>query len=587
MKKFLLFNILVLFAIPSFASLRQSEYRWRNDNGDEISATWKAASNTPVYLTDETEIIRLRLEFDNINDVGLSSLLDQYLYYSKDGGSTWVQITNSELNDFKMVNSSFVAHGSGTTNLMGTGLGTFITGVIVSDETPDLSFDLFDGQRTEIEWVIQPTVNCESLVTYLFEMFYWEASGIQAVLHTDFNCENPEVTINPVFERCGPGRFDLEVTSATEDLGVNWWDSPAEGTLIGTGATFITPEYAANTTIYMEAYSGGCFNERIPIELIVRDVPEFDINIEDGVYCAFNNKFSIGITPEQASSSYLWSNGATAPSINIPPSFGEDVQYWVEVENEWGCKKSDTVDIVVNPSPNVDLGPDTVVCEGSSILLDAGSEGTDFYWNNGETTQIIEIDESGGYSVLVTNEYGCMGTDTLSVAMEGFAPTIEGITVDNLGPNTFQFTPFLPMYVISYLWDFGDGTATTTAFNPTHSYLEPGTYLITLEVSSTCGQREYYTYTTIVQSVDNYELSQNNLKIYPIPATQLLNISTVGGLKMNQLTVINILGQEAIHMDLNQLETYQLDVSNLASGVYQIKIESDKGILIRKFNITK
>ena len=34
-----------------------------------------------------------------------------------------------------------------------------------------------------------------------------------------------------------------------------------------------------------------------------------------------------------------------------------------------------------------------------------------------------------------------------------------------------------------YLWDFGDGTATSTAFEPTHTYTNPGTYNVTLIAS--------------------------------------------------------------------------------------------------------
>ena len=41
------------------ASLRHAEYRWRNDDGDEASATWKAASNTPIFVEDMDEVVRL------------------------------------------------------------------------------------------------------------------------------------------------------------------------------------------------------------------------------------------------------------------------------------------------------------------------------------------------------------------------------------------------------------------------------------------------------------------------------------------------------------------------------------------------
>ena len=53
----------------------------------------------------------------------------------------------------------------------------------------------------------------------------------------------------------------------------------------------------------------------------------------------------------------------------------------------------------------------------------------------------------------------------------GFTTTIAGLTVDFSNTTT---------NAAGYSWDFGDGTAVSTATSPRHTYTAPGTYLVTL-----------------------------------------------------------------------------------------------------------
>lgn len=330
----------------------------------------------------------------------------------------------------------------------------------------------------------------------------------------------------------------------------------------------------------------GCVSDRVPVIAYVRDTPYVQIDVEDGTYCLFNNQYIIPTSPEQpAGTTLLWSTGDTEEDITVTGPVTSEM-YWVEATNEWGCTNSDTVVLTLNPSPEVDLGPDVAVCEGSVVVLDAGDDGDSYYWNTSETTQIIEVNDGGDYIVLVTNSYDCMSSDTIHVTVEGFAPSIDGIIVDNLSPTTFLFTPLHPENIIEYSWSFGDG-ATSSSESPTHEYDEPGTYMVTLTVTSTCGENIYYTYATIVQGIDEYELSKNNLKLYPNPTDNLITVETIGDVKMDQIKVINMLGQEIMTQDLDHQSSVILDVSRLASGMYHVQIQSNKGTLVKKFQVVR
>jgi hypothetical protein len=70
-------------------ALTQTAYRWRNDDGSETTATWKAAQNTTTSVAKETAI-RLRPQVDAIGDVPSSALK---LQYRKVGDTAWESIS--------------------------------------------------------------------------------------------------------------------------------------------------------------------------------------------------------------------------------------------------------------------------------------------------------------------------------------------------------------------------------------------------------------------------------------------------------------------------------------------------------------
>lgn len=55
-----------------------------------------------------------------------------------------------------------------------------------------------------------------------------------------------------------------------------------------------------------------------------------------------------------------------------------------------------------SPAPELELGADTAICFGNSLLLDAGSPGSIYLWSNGSSDQSITVSESGTYVVTVT-----------------------------------------------------------------------------------------------------------------------------------------------------------------------------------------
>jgi len=104
--------------------------------------------------------------------------------------------------------------------------------------------------------------------------------------------------------------------------------------------------------------------------------------------------------------SYRWSTGASTRTITVraPGS------YSVTVADASGCggtSKPMAVTLNPGPSPVIATPNGTTMCEGESIVLDAGAGYGRYLWTNGARTRQITVREPGSYAVTVTDSSGC------------------------------------------------------------------------------------------------------------------------------------------------------------------------------------
>ncbi len=115
---------------------------------------------------------------------------------------------------------------------------------------------------------------------------------------------------------------------------------------------------------------------------------------------------------------YKWSTGETTPSIQVTTSG----TYKITANDLNGCPISDSTKVLFHPLPLVHIGNDTTVCD--SLVLKTGKNFPAIKWSNGATTASNTVHASGIYNVMVTDQYGCIGGDTISVTL-GTAPIID------------------------------------------------------------------------------------------------------------------------------------------------------------------
>jgi extracellular elastinolytic metalloproteinase len=79
------------------------------------------------------------------------------------------------------------------------------------------------------------------------------------------------------------------------------------------------------------------------------------------------------------------------------------------------------------------------------------------------------------------------------------------------------------------------------------------------------------------------------VKIYPIPAVDLLNISLDNPTMIpDKLIIWDMQGRQVYtETNINNPKDYQINTSNLPSGMYILRLETSQGIIIKKVSIIR
>jgi len=110
---------------------------------------------------------------------------------------------------------------------------------------------------------------------------------------------------------------------------------------------------------------------------------------------------------------YLWQDGSTLSSLATSLSG----TFILQVSNNCGMDM-DTVEVEIEGiAPTSDLGSDTTLCEGETLLLTSTAlNGTTIIWQDGSLQSTFLVSDAGIYSIQESNHCG-VNTDTIAVAV--------------------------------------------------------------------------------------------------------------------------------------------------------------------------
>ncbi len=240
---------------------------------------------------------------------------------------------------------------------------------------------------------------------------------------------------------------------------------------------------------------------------------------------------SDSVDPDGGLLLYAWNfgDGSSSDLINPTKTYERPGVYPVtlSVRNETGTARGSDIDRIaalVREGPIADAGGDRTVCTNQRVRFD-GSNSTDtdgavnaFAWtfgdgNTGRGEGPVHIfKRPGSYSVTLTITGEATGacspldTDTVNVEVVA-APELDIVGPKRAAaglPASFRATlnDLQGAAASGFTWDFGDGN-TATGADVTHTFAEPGEYIITMATELTGGNEGCSNLTAIQRVIVN------------------------------------------------------------------------------------
>jgi hypothetical protein len=285
----------------------------------------------------------------------------------------------------------------------------------------------------------------------------------------------------------------------------------------------------------------------------------------------------------------LWNNGIVD---GVPFTQPTGTVIYTVTANLEGCTNTDNVSVTVYAAPTAsNPAPTSVQCVGD-VPVPNTAVVTD---NSGGTTVTFVNDVSNGETCpevitrtfRVTDECGSFidVVHTITVNDET-APVIE--CPEQTETLAASDNPVCPDYTATAIVSDNCSASPTVSQSPlAGTDLSIGINIITLTATDACGNSSSCeVLVTVDDDLSIGEQALQSINIYPNPASETLFVDLTSTDVSNfTLTVYDMAGKLLIEQIHNEATLVELDVTHLATGMYQIRIKDENNILVRK--ITK
>jgi len=194
------------------------------------------------------------------------------------------------------------------------------------------------------------------------------------------------------------------------------------------------------------------------------------------------NGETLTLNSTTANATYLWQDNSTNPTYTV----SQPGTYWVDVTVN-NCSAADSLNVSYIPAPLVNLGNDTSLCQGETLMLNTTTTNATYLWQDNSANSTYTVSQPGTYWVNVSVN-NCSTTDTLNVSYTS-TPLL------NLGNDTtlcIGETLTLNSTTLNATYEWQDNST-----NPTFTITQPGIYWVNVSVNN-CSAAD----TLTVDSID-------------------------------------------------------------------------------------
>ena len=239
---------------------------------------------------------------------------------------------------------------------------------------------------------------------------------------------SPDPVVSDV-HRCGEGSILFNVSSS--DV-LNWYDG-VNSNPIATGNIFNIPVLRQTTTFFVQA-GVSCPSAFVAVQAYIDPISAQPI-VNDIENCGAASML-LNAASSDLVSWYDLPGGTLLATGNSfqSPFITTDQTYYVRAGM---LCPSDYValNVRIHDLPQPNLGIDTMLASGLSMVLDPGQGFVSYTWSDASTLSTLTVQNPGTYFVTVTDHNNCSGSDTITIIQATGIKKINGTLSIDLYPN--------------------------------------------------------------------------------------------------------------------------------------------------------
>lgn len=232
----------------------------------------------------------------------------------------------------------------------------------------------------------------------------WNRSFTASEAQNYCGCTIPISFPNPSYTFCGNSSQTISTSTSADSI---YWVNT------NTSGSTTSISYPDSGWFEVQAFNSGSCTGIDSVHVSWTPLPVSDLIVETGqTLCEQTGTYTIDASAANADS-YTWSDGVNGAQRTISyPNGG-----WFYLTATYGsCSLTDSILITWIDEPQIDLGPDLVVCPDETTVLSASVSGGTPLWFDGRTTTSTTVTGPGTYYASVTNQCGT-ATDTIVVTL--------------------------------------------------------------------------------------------------------------------------------------------------------------------------
>lgn len=360
-------------------------------------------------------------------------------------------------------------------------------------------------------------------------------------------------------------QLNSDISSSITSLTFNW--SPTESL---DDPTKEFPIASPSKSTQYQCVVTDEFNEKYVALVLVSVIPGVN-SVIYGDFACDNNVEYVYYTPDNPGSNFKWLaiNGTiispdTSNSIKVVWRDSDNGVLRLIEKSDFGC--SDTVwqEINYKSSYQLQIVPfgNYILCEGDTIVLDAGDRYTNFNWNSGSKSRYDTVYKSGIHFFTALDQNGKNYVSPQATITLKPKPNTPNIIF-----NTTSSEFICLSAASSYQWYFNSQLiqgATSRKYIPT----KDGCYSVEITSNNSCTNIS----DQICISNLNVEIN-DGISVYPNPFNDTFKIESKE--LISKLQIYDALGNKLFDLSPMSLE-YYVNMDSFNAGLYLVKINRDQ-----------